>query len=351
MLNNTVLDTAIGLSFVFFLAALGCSALVEFVSNVTKKRAKFLLRGLRDLLDTPIDEQTTARPPTVPELWRDRGTEREAYGAMLTAGSVTPPGGQTSPDGAKTAVPGWTWAGKVMSHPMVLPFKQSRASAGPTRNPSYLPARTFAAALVAILVPNAKGQTTIYELRAAVRALDDDTAVFKPALLGLLTTAEGNLSTFMSSLEKWYDDAMDRISGSYKRWSKRWAIAFAVVFAVALQIDTIQIGTTLYAKEPLRQAVVAAATNNTLCAPGQTQQATADCVAQQLASLHESSGVPVGWSAELRPAAGDTGAWLLKALGWALTALAASFGAPFWFQALSKLGSLRNTGSRPAPSQ
>ena len=234
---------------------------------------------------------------------------------------------------------------------MVLPFKQSRASAGPTRNPSYLPARTFAAALVAILVPNAKGQTTIYELRAAIRALDEDTAVFKPALLGLLTTAEGNLATFMSSLEAWYDDAMDRISGSYKRWSKRWAIVFAMAFAVALQIDTIQIGTTLYAKEPLRQAVVAAATNNTLCPQGQTQQATADCVTQQLASLHESSGVPLGWSAELRPAAGDTGAWLLKALGWALTALAASFGAPFWFQALSKLGSLRNTGARPAPSQ
>ena len=99
MLNNTVLDTAIGLSFVFFLAALGCSALVEFVSNVTKKRAKFLLRGLRDLLDTPIDEQTEARPPTVPELWRDRDTERTAYGAMLTAGSVTPAGGEATPGG------------------------------------------------------------------------------------------------------------------------------------------------------------------------------------------------------------------------------------------------------------
>jgi len=29
-------------------------------------------------------------------------------------------------------------------------------------------------------------------------------------------------------------------------------------------------------------------------------------------------------------------------------AFAVSFGAPFWFEALSKLGSLRNTGTKPA---
>jgi hypothetical protein len=40
----------------------------------------------------------------------------------------------------------------------------------------------------------------------------------------------------------------------------------------------------------------------------------------------------------------------LKLLGWLVTAFAVSFGAPFWFDALSKLGSLRNTGTKPQVS-
>ena len=34
-------------------------------------------------------------------------------------------------------------------------------------------------------------------------------------------------------------------------------------------------------------------------------------------------------------------------LGLALTTLAASFGAPFWFDTIGRLASLRNTGTRP----
>ena len=41
---------------------------------------------------------------------------------------------------------------------------------------------------------------------------------------------------------------------------------------------------------------------------------------------------------------------LLRVLGWAITAFAVSFGAPFWFEALSRLGSLRNAGTRPDPT-
>ncbi|MCW2525306.1 MAG: hypothetical protein JWM76_166, partial [Pseudonocardiales bacterium] len=38
---------------------------------------------------------------------------------------------------------------------------------------------------------------------------------------------------------------------------------------------------------------------------------------------------------------------ILKIVGWLVTAFAVSFGAPFWFEALSKLGNLRNTGTKP----
>jgi hypothetical protein len=44
----------------------------------------------------------------------------------------------------------------------------------------------------------------------------------------------------------------------------------------------------------------------------------------------------------------NPGAALVKLLGWLMTALAALFGAPFWFDTLQRFVSLRGTGDPPA---
>ena len=49
---SAVLDTAIGISFTYFLLSTGCSAVAEGVATMLKKRGKYLLRGLRDMLDS-----------------------------------------------------------------------------------------------------------------------------------------------------------------------------------------------------------------------------------------------------------------------------------------------------------
>ena len=42
--------------------------------------------------------------------------------------------------------------------------------------------------------------------------------------------------------------------------------------------------------------------------------------------------------------------WLaFKLLGWLMTALAVSIGAPFWFDLFGRLVNLRATGAKPAP--
>jgi hypothetical protein len=57
--------------------------------------------------------------------------------------------------------------------------------------------------------------------------------------------------------------------------------------------------------------------------------------------------VPYWWS-ELRQGPDRA---LLTLAGWLLTAVAVSFGAPFWFDALNKLGSLRTAGRRPGENR
>jgi hypothetical protein len=231
-----------------------------------------------------------------------------------------------------------------MGHPLVTPSRQSSTTGQQTRNPSYLSSATFAAALIDLLVPDAHGDTTLADLRTRVYDLPESVPFRRP-LLGFLNTTEGSLPTFRKSLERWYDDQMDRINGSYKRWAKRWAVVIGLSIAVILQVDSVAVGTQLYTDTPLRQAVVAAATNNTLCNQKASPERTRQCVATELGALHTNAGLPIGWDSATTPT--SPRGWGVKILGWALTALAASLGAPFWFDTLSRLGSLRTAGTKP----
>ena len=55
--------------------------------------------------------------------------------------------------------------------------------------------------------------------------------------------------------------------------------------------------------------------------------------------------LPIGWKAPLDNA--EREGWISKLVGWIITALAVSLGAPFWFDMLNKLNSLRSTGIKP----
>ena len=56
----------------------------------------------------------------------------------------------------------------------------------------------------------------------------------------------------------------------------------------------------------------------------------------------KSLDLPIGWAEANRP---DTAAgWIAKFSGWVVTVFALLLGAPFWFDTLSKLARLRNTG-------
>jgi len=334
MPSSAVLDTALGLALFFFTLAVLCSAAVESCANLFRKRAKYLLRGLRDLLDAA---QSAGPAPAAGVRAASRRVkaatddERALYRSALTA--------QADSQG------GATWTDRVMGHPLVTPFKQSRPAGGKTRNPAYLPATAFASALLGEILGAPDGTTTIATVRDAVARLDDSVP-FKGALVSLLTTAGEDLGQFVAGLERWYDAQMDQIGGAYRRWAKRWLIVFALAATLALHLDAVAIGRSLYASPTQRQVVVTAAGNGTLCPAGQPFDTTRSCVDTQLAQLG-ATGLPIGWTAPRTP--GIAGR-LLEVLGLLLTVAAASLGAPFWFDVLNRLGSLRNAGRPPRSS-
>jgi hypothetical protein len=332
--GTNVLDTALGLGFTFFLVAVLCSAVVEFIANLVKKRAKYLLRGLQDMLDTPAGAEAAQLGDRWSGVREGVTGEKQLYRDALVA----------TPEVAYAAsgTDDQPWAVRLLGHPLLRPFKQSRAGGLQTRNPAYLPASAVVTALLDLIVPDSEGRLTIAQVRESVGGLADSVP-FKRALLGLLKSAGDDLKAFRQLLEEWYDAQMDAIGGAYRRWARRWAIAIALVVAVGFQVDSIAIANSLYNDQPLRQAVVAAATNGTLCQQATDPTKTKECVSQQLDDLG-AQGLPVGWGVD-KPA--DSLGWLSRILGLGITAAAACLGAPFWFDVLNRLGSLRNVGNRP----
>jgi len=60
--------------------------------------------------------------------------------------------------------------------------------------------------------------------------------------------------------------------------------------------------------------------------------------------------IPIGWEKTNLPESCFSllsCEWWMKILGWILTALALSLGAPFWFDMLKKVMSIRNVGKNP----
>jgi hypothetical protein len=171
------------------------------------------------------------------------------------------------------------------------------------------------------------------------------------AVLTAIDTAQGDFNTAVSNLEHWFDSAMDRVSGGYKR-STQWILfAIGVFAAVTLNINTFTIANRLYGDKATRDTLVARA-----AAAGQTTaggQGQSDAAYKDARAELQSLNLPIGWSVGLpqrngtlsgtAPIDWKTLDWWATIGGWLITAFAGTLGAPFWFDVLNKIMVIRST--------
>lgn len=318
MFGSQVLETAIGLIFIFTLLSLVCSALSELIESFLKKRASDLERGLRALL---ADSQ-------------GRGLVRDFYRHPLIRALYRD---DYQPDNIHNG--------------------SYRGSGG---LPSYIPARTFALTLLDLVAPagqdkpsgtagstNQPAVKPVQPLREALSRFDNP--MVRRALLALVDAAGNDMAQVRANIEAWYDDSMERVSGWYRRRVQKLIFVLGLLLAVALNADTIAMGIKLYQQDVLRGMFVAAAEQQVSVGELPTMDATQ---AQEAVLMLAESGLPLGWSNTEDPFLYPVNAvgWGIKILGWLMTALAISLGAPFWYEVLQKAVALR-TSLRPPQSQ
>jgi len=301
--ENSLIDIAIGMSFMFFVLALFASAINEAISAALGTRSKTLEGWLKEnLADAARGEPAAGRPAPAPAARTAQQTVDAFY--------------------SHPAIKGLTRAGKkpsyVSSEHAITALLDVGAAVKADTKKAYL------------LTAQAEAQ-----IPGLIAGLPD--GPIREALDSAWLRAEGNVARFRSDAEKWFDDAMDRLSGWYKRRVQVFLWIFGFAIAWALNADAIHLATTLYKDPTVRQLIDAQAAS--LKGPPDASKAS-----DYLAHLP----LPLGWG-------GSNGhfpalwSWQfpLKVIGILLTSAAVALGAPFWFDALSKLGSLRSAGPPP----
>ena len=193
--------------------------------------------------------------------------------------------------------------------------------------------------------------------------LADDQALVRAGFKALVD-AQDDLEKFRAGLEAWFNSAMDRVSGWYKRRAHVIIFASAFLIAVAMNVNSIALAQDLWTNQAKREALVAGAQGyldkHPASASANSSAGTTPVLDQGLkATIDELKGtnVPIGWSrAGLQNMESNPMLWLGALLGWFLTACAASLGAPFWFDVLGKIIVVRSSvkpgeKSAPAPSK
>lgn len=309
------LDVVFGLIGVYVFLSLICTTIKELIAQFFEKRATTLLTGLRRLLDGEFDPERSSRL-----LAWIGGLEGKVDLAELDDESLTK---------------------KLYGHPLVQGLSE-----GPGK-PSYIPPKTFATALLDLVDPvSGEESRTIESVRDSVKELPEDLPL-RSVLQSLLRDADGDLDRFRDDLKTWYDDSMDRVSSWYKKHTQRAVLVIAAVITVAANADTLQMVEQLSANDALREAAVQQARTIAENAPP-TMGDSLDALATQTRTYVEAYGtlgIPLGWESAALP----TGlwGWLNKGLGLLLTTFAVSLGAPFWFDVLKTISTIRSAGRSP----
>ncbi|PSR10738.1 MAG: hypothetical protein DA408_07405 [Bacteroidetes bacterium] len=227
-----------------------------------------------------------------------------------------------------------------------LSQQYSKGTQGP---PSYIDSATFQSILFDIIL---KGEG-IDQLKDKIDTLPDED--LKNVLNQLLRDADNELDHFKEKIEKWYNDVMDRASGWYKRYIQKILLGVGIAIALVFNADTFAIYQRLESDPQTLQQVVALAEDFTQTQENTLVRAVDPSFEQSLESLQVlvnnqintvKSPLGLGWS-NMDFSGYGVYDWLAKALGYLVTALAISLGAPFWFDLLRKFVNIRSSGAKP----
>jgi hypothetical protein len=389
MFNSTILDVTVGLMFTFLAVSLAASVITEGIASVLKWRSRTLLTGVKDLLNDP-DFTGVAR-----ELYRhalvnprENGTatqeqdrkKKPAYidpknfaAALMDVVMIT--GTALSPAAIRQRIQSnvgdpqlRTLLNGILNRTAVIAGDPTALKQQIQASEQAEPLKTVLSAIVDRTAGEGNAEALKQQIQANVQDVQlrtllnsivertdplvgapMDAAALKQQiqanvqdvqlrtlLNSIVERTAGNLEGIRTEIANWFDNAMDRVSGAYKRWTQLVTFLSALTLVIVLNISTIHVAKVLW-----QQPII---TKNLQLPQNAAPKAT------QILSELEQLPLPIGWA---HYKASNTGfePWDVPEmiLGWLITAAATLFGAPFWFDTLQQI--IRLKGAGPSPKE
>jgi hypothetical protein len=370
MFNSVVLDIVIGLIFIYLLYSLMATIIQEIIASYFGFRAKILERAIFRMLEDENKFDTKFK--SILYLFKKSGN-----------------GGKPN-----------SISYEYYKHPLIL-FLGESDSRG---KPAYINKETFSKVIVDLLRGKEvkPGDDTSPLIQ---QSLDENKTKWGQAqiseqtlmyLKSIWADAGGDVKKFRAHLESWFDETMDRASGWYKKHVQFILFSIGLAIAIVFNVDTIKIVNKLEKDPNLREQIVqqadafvkdhpdldtqlmqqeidykkASAENmksdsalnkdskvsylqdSVELAKYQFLKARRDTLLNRAESLMKNDINNVhqvlGLEWENYEYGSSLVISLLKSLlGWLITALALSLGAPFWFDLLNKLMKVRGSVATP----
>ncbi|HTB99478.1 MAG TPA: hypothetical protein VK705_02230 [Ferruginibacter sp.] len=316
MFGSTTLDIVTGLIFIYLLYSLLATTIQEGIATMLRLRAKTLEEGIKRMLN---DSKT----------------------------------GQ--------------FATTFLTHTLIKYMGKDNE-----KTPSYITSPNFSLVLTEVLKEAQTGVDDVEKINNFFennknnatgnnKGIEPDTL---KTLKIFWDNADHKIDIFKTNIEKWYDDTMDRVSGWYKRKTQRILLIIGLLLAIIFNIDSIKIVKKLSIDKDARNGLVNMAvkynkSHKTL--PTETDMKTKAGVDSKdtlffrvdstLNAELQGTNSLLGLGKSWKIFCDKDYCWGLAILGWFITALAISLGAPFWFDLLQKVISLRGTGDTPEETE
>lgn len=222
----------------------------------------------------------------------------------------------------------------LLEHPVIAGIRPGPSTLRP---PSYLPPEGVALALcdIARQPPPANSREdggARDRLRRLMLALKAGPATGEASAMMTIDT------DLLQRVQRWFTEQMNRATGSYKRSTQVWTLVVAAALTLTFDLDAGRIAAGLHRNAAVRSALA-----------GQATSEIAGKAFEDLElSLNRFDTLPVGWTRPVGEVVyGGRRAILAALAGWMISVIALGLGAPFWFDTLNRIASLRQTGPRP----
>jgi hypothetical protein len=388
MFNNVALDVVIGLVFIFLLYSLLATIIQEIIATKLALRAKILEKGIIRMLE---DGKSSLNDSTLSLFSGRNALKPMRIAAWFYAHPLIKYLGENNRHSKPSYLSAQNFS-KVLVD-LLTGFAGNYLNDAQQLNDSIQKGIIYHLPIDLVSDSNNPAiQALQHQFQTSLQngkgdpnntsEINPDTRLF---LQSIWTEAEADVDVFKRKLERWFDDTMERTSGWYKKHTQKILLCLGLFLAILFNIDTIAIAKKLTKDPKLREQMVQAASsyqekNNELAVQlkdtqfKRTDPAAYDLVKKSYNKVNAESNELLNSARQM--ITGDVNNvnnlmglggwtwntwypqfsmyqdqhWLTMIIGWLITSLAISLGAPFWFDLLSKLMKVRGAGTRIDPS-